>query len=244
MPHGGKTTFNVGMISGGTSVNTIAQEAEALYEFRSDCREDLEIMEKAFCKVMEEAAQREGVQVEYDWWGNPPLRGGGRPSARRCWEHRALWAVYRTLDISPKPRKAPITDCNIPMSLGIPSVYVGSFMGGGAYPPGVSARDNLKSGLGIALDLVLGYCHDDDGEEVWSLLRPEDEGIRKRKRSWRGGAGESVTPLPLFRSSRRTAGAAVSPAPDLAQEGFRPQHLDHGPEGEHSMSSSVSSAMS
>ena len=179
VPHGGKTTFNVGMISGGTSVNTIAQEAEALYEFRSDCREDLEIMEKAFCKVMEEAAQREGVQVEYEVVGIRPCAGGGDPERQKMLEHRALWAVYRTLGYFPKPRKAS-TDCNIPMSLGIPSVCVGSFMGGGAHTRQEYLRaDSLKSGLGIALDLVLGYCRDDDGEEVWSLLRPEDEGDSK-----------------------------------------------------------------
>ncbi len=33
VPEGGKTTYNVGTISGGTSVNTIAQEASMLYEF-------------------------------------------------------------------------------------------------------------------------------------------------------------------------------------------------------------------
>ena len=42
---GRKTTYNVGTIQGGTSVNTIAQHAEMLYEFRSDDREDLAEME-------------------------------------------------------------------------------------------------------------------------------------------------------------------------------------------------------
>ena len=45
VPEKGKTTYNVGTISGGTSVNTIAQHAEMLYEFRSDNREDLAEME-------------------------------------------------------------------------------------------------------------------------------------------------------------------------------------------------------
>ncbi|MFR2692461.1 MAG: hypothetical protein ACLTBV_17355 [Enterocloster bolteae] len=39
------------MISGGTSVNTIAQEAGMLYEFRSDKRENLEYMERQFTEV-------------------------------------------------------------------------------------------------------------------------------------------------------------------------------------------------
>jgi acetylornithine deacetylase/succinyl-diaminopimelate desuccinylase-like protein len=34
VPHTGRTTYNVGLISGGTSVNTIAQEARMAYEFR------------------------------------------------------------------------------------------------------------------------------------------------------------------------------------------------------------------
>ena len=36
LPQAGRTTYNVGTISGGTSVNTIPQQAEMLYEFRSD----------------------------------------------------------------------------------------------------------------------------------------------------------------------------------------------------------------
>ena len=55
VPEGGKTTYNVGMISGGTSVNTIAQEAEMLYEFRSDKRENLEYMERQFMEVLDRA---------------------------------------------------------------------------------------------------------------------------------------------------------------------------------------------
>lgn len=36
VPEGGRTTYNVGMIEGGTSVNTIAQQASMLCEYRSD----------------------------------------------------------------------------------------------------------------------------------------------------------------------------------------------------------------
>ena len=43
VPENGRTTFNVGQIQGGTSVNTIAQEAHMLYEFRSDRKENLDI---------------------------------------------------------------------------------------------------------------------------------------------------------------------------------------------------------
>ena len=43
-----KTTYNVGTIGGGTSVNTIAQHAEMLYEFRSCDKGSLDMMEKHF----------------------------------------------------------------------------------------------------------------------------------------------------------------------------------------------------
>ena len=42
----GKTTYNVGLIEGGTSVNTIAQDVKILYEYRSDRMMGLELMEK------------------------------------------------------------------------------------------------------------------------------------------------------------------------------------------------------
>mgnify|MGYP000367495788 CR=1 FL=1 len=48
VPEGGKTTYNVGTISGGTSVNTIAQEASMLYEFRSDRKVNLAYMKEKF----------------------------------------------------------------------------------------------------------------------------------------------------------------------------------------------------
>ena len=53
-----KTTYNVGVINGGTSVNTIAQKCELMYEYRSDNKDCLSTMKKFFefeiAKVKEE----------------------------------------------------------------------------------------------------------------------------------------------------------------------------------------------
>lgn len=46
IPEHSRTTYNVGVMEGGTSVNTIAQEASALFEFRSDSAEALENCEE------------------------------------------------------------------------------------------------------------------------------------------------------------------------------------------------------
>ena len=48
---GTKTTYNVGIIEGGTSVNTIAQRASMLCEYRSDDRESLAYFHKVLKKA-------------------------------------------------------------------------------------------------------------------------------------------------------------------------------------------------
>ena len=49
------------------------------------------------------------------------------------------------------------TDCNIPLSLGVPAVCVGCYRGGGAHTREEYVElDSLPPGLRLALDLVLG----------------------------------------------------------------------------------------
>ena len=56
------TTYNVGVIEGGTSINTIAQSAKMLCEYRSNNRECLEIMKRAGCKTtLEEIGKSEAL---------------------------------------------------------------------------------------------------------------------------------------------------------------------------------------
>ena len=50
---GVKTTYNVGTIEGGTSVNTIAQEAKMLCEYRSSGSEGMRIMSEKFNEIFE-----------------------------------------------------------------------------------------------------------------------------------------------------------------------------------------------
>ena len=74
VPEKGKTTYNVGTISGGTSVNTIAQHAEMLYEFRSDERESLDIMERHFQAAVE-FYRAKGIAVTVSQVGDRPCSG-------------------------------------------------------------------------------------------------------------------------------------------------------------------------
>lgn len=70
VPEGGKTTYNVGLISGGTSVNTIVQEDSMLCEYRSDVYENLEYMQIAFGKVF--AAMKEDACLDVELVGDRP----------------------------------------------------------------------------------------------------------------------------------------------------------------------------
>ena len=56
------TTYNVGEISGGTSVNTIAQNAKMLCEYRSDDKECLAMMQAQFIEIFE-AAETDNLYV-------------------------------------------------------------------------------------------------------------------------------------------------------------------------------------
>ena len=71
VPTKAKTTYNVGKIEGGTSINTIAQSASMLYEFRSEDRVCLKTMEDAFEKVIDEY-RANGLDVTVEVMGIRP----------------------------------------------------------------------------------------------------------------------------------------------------------------------------
>ena len=79
-----KTTYNVGEIRGGTSVNTIAEEASFLYEYRSDDAECLAAMQDHFNKEIENARQT-GADISVIMVGDRPCGGNVDPGFRhRC----------------------------------------------------------------------------------------------------------------------------------------------------------------
>ena len=159
VPDGGHTTYNVGVISGGTSVNTIAQRAEMLYEIRSDCREDLKKMEDGFysCLKQLEGELPDDCRLAANQIGERPCEA--EVDVRRRGE---LFAIVEKAVVdagAAKPAPVPCsTDCNIPLSLGIPAVCVGTYRGAGAHTKEEYVeKDSLETGLRIALNLVDEY---------------------------------------------------------------------------------------
>lgn len=156
VPPKGKTTFNVGLISGGTSVNTIAQHAEMLYEFRSDARESLEIMEQHLNAAIE-FYRTKGIQIKVTLMGDRPCSGDVDMQKEDILMTRAAHAVkrYYGYDVS---FRSGSTDCNIPLSIGIPAVCVGCAEGAGAHTREEYVKiGSLEPGLCVAFDLVLHH---------------------------------------------------------------------------------------
>lgn len=126
-----KTTYNVGMISGGTSVNTIAQEASMLYEYRSDNAVCMEKMEKAFLAQIE-AVRAMGIDVQVKVLGVRP--GMGEVDIKAQGELESLCQEAVTVEVGkPMVMESASTDINIPLSIGIPSICFGAYLGGGAH---------------------------------------------------------------------------------------------------------------
>ena len=156
VPELGKTTYNVGTISGGTSVNTIAQHAEMLYEFRSDEQRSLDAMEKHFMAAVE-YYRAKGITVTVTLVGDRPCADGVDREKLEEMMARANAASQRHYGHA-MTFGSGSTDCNIPLSMGIPAICVGCYRGAGAHTRQEYVEiDSLLPGLKFASDLILHY---------------------------------------------------------------------------------------
>ena len=148
-----KTTLNVGIIEGGTSVNTIPECAKMLCEYRSNDVTCLEYMKEQFMRIFDEA-NCDHTQVSVALIGERPCEKGTDPERMQA-------LVFKCQEIiedvtGQKAATSPSsTDCNIPLSLGIPAVCIGVYEGGGMHTRGEWLyRDSLPTGLFIAIKTV------------------------------------------------------------------------------------------
>ena len=138
VPQSPRTTFNVGVIQGGTSVNSIPESATARVDLRSASREELQRLEARLRECVNEAWSE--VALAYRA-GEAKVRFaietiGDRPAAELPEDSRML-KVIRAVDahlrIKSIPRLAS-TDANVPLALGREATTIGSGGdGGGAH---------------------------------------------------------------------------------------------------------------
>ena len=155
---GPRTSYNVGRMGGGTSVNAIPFEAWMEVDMRSESEESLGRIDAAFRDAMrraldeENALRRDGPEIELEL-----DQIGDRPSGEVADDHplvdRAI-EVMRVFGAVPALTRSS-TDSNIPISLGIPAVTIGSGgIGSGAHSPG-EWWINRDGHLGIQANLLL-----------------------------------------------------------------------------------------
>lgn len=154
VPTRGKTTYNVGLISGGTSVNTIAQHAEMLYEFRSDNKDDLAEMEEHLNAALAFYATK-GIQVTTTVVGNRPCGIEVDKKKHGALIARAVAATERYFGFTPVQASAS-TDCNIPLSMGIPAIELPCGRGFGAHTREEYIEiDSQVPGIKLAFEMIL-----------------------------------------------------------------------------------------
>jgi tripeptide aminopeptidase len=134
-----RTTFNIGQIEGGTSVNSIPYEARLKVDIRSESEDELTRLESALreCIIagvrdeMDSARDRSKGKLE---WKVELL--GSRPGGELAADSPLL-AALRTADefVGNQSRiERSSTDANIPLSLGIDAISIGAGgSGGGAH---------------------------------------------------------------------------------------------------------------
>jgi tripeptide aminopeptidase len=144
VPTNPKTTFNVGVIRGGTSVNSIPESASMRIDIRSTSMSEMERLESVLRRELEHAtddearasAQRnpgprraQGLSYEIVAIGNRPA-GELDPEARLL---KVIRAVDAHLGNQAQVQRAS-TDANIPLSLGREAIAIGGGgSGGGAH---------------------------------------------------------------------------------------------------------------
>jgi tripeptide aminopeptidase len=148
-----KTTFNVGIVEGGTSVNTISPLGAMEVDLRSESPEELAKVDAAFRKAVDEALTEENarwpqsrVKVSVD-----VVSMGVRPAAAPPDSQRIIQtaqAAARALGFE-TPGSASSTDANWPMSLGIQAITLdGGGQGQGAHSTAESYDDGDRGWLG------------------------------------------------------------------------------------------------
>jgi tripeptide aminopeptidase len=142
-PAGMKTTYNVGVVKGGTSVNTIAPEASMEVDMRSESVENLEKIDRNIQAAIAEGVAAENarwpqapgkITVKYDTIGIRPV--GKVPQTEATPIIRVALEAAKVLGETPDVG-ASSTDSNLPMSMGIPAMTIdGGGRGGNAHAAG------------------------------------------------------------------------------------------------------------
>ncbi|HEU5175481.1 MAG TPA: M20/M25/M40 family metallo-hydrolase [Gemmatimonadaceae bacterium] len=156
VPSNPRTTFNVGVIGGGTSVNSIPFEAVADVDMRSESPEALDALERQVVQAFRAALDAENAR----WPGARAHEAqlslvmdtiGIRPAGTQPDDApivRAALDAARTLGFTPRT-SASSTDANVPLGRGLPGMSMdGGGRGSGAHSLDEWYEDGQRGWLG------------------------------------------------------------------------------------------------
>ena len=162
LPREPRTTFNVGRIEGGTSVNAIPEKAAMDVDLRSGADAELRRLDSFFRRAVKQAADEENVtrrpgdpllEVKVDLIGERPSgeTPADSPLVELAIEATKLLGIEARLDQSS-------TDSNLPISLGIPAITLGAGGTSGSSHTLAEWFDPTNRDLGLkrALLVILG----------------------------------------------------------------------------------------
>jgi acetylornithine deacetylase/succinyl-diaminopimelate desuccinylase-like protein len=161
VPSTPRTIFNVGIVEGGTSVNSIAGTATMQVDLRSESAAALAALDSAFQRSVAAAVERErqrwpgstaALEARIEVIGRRST--GTQPDS--AWIVRAALDAATALGIPPPTPGAASTDANVPLGLGIPALAIdGGGRGAGAHSLGEWYDDGDRGYLGPQWALLL-----------------------------------------------------------------------------------------
>lgn len=152
-----KTTYNVGIIQGGTSINTIANSAQLWLDLRSEGPAALEQLVKSAEEIVrlrrrDYVQEGHGVEIKMEQVGNRPAGSISRQSPVVVLADAALRAVGSE-DVH---YIVSSTDANVPLSRGYQAVCLGLTHSGNSHRPDEFIdTTHLPAGLGQLLLVAL-----------------------------------------------------------------------------------------
>jgi len=139
VPESPRTSFNFGIVEGGTSVNSIPTTAVVKVDLRSEDESQLSRVETALRDAFQAGLKEEVAAAKTDEILGIAFRSLGARPAGKLPDDSPLLATIRAVDayLGNRSRlERSSTDANIPLSLGIPAVSLGGGgTGGGSHSP-------------------------------------------------------------------------------------------------------------
>lgn len=165
-PTSPKTTYATSVVGGGTSVNSIPDAIWLEVDMRSESPDELARLDRRFLQIVNDAVQSENatrstltgaISAEVKQIGARPA-GATRPDAEIV---QVTLAAVRAAGYAPTTGSGS-TDSNLPISLGIPAVTIGSGgVGGRAHAVDEwidVARPESLRGMGVGLSALLAMA--------------------------------------------------------------------------------------